>query len=49
MPILRLSWRVHPQVTLETELSTENSRTTGPNRQESSSRVFYYLGGRADF
>lgn len=48
-PGLRLSWRVHPQVTLETELSTENSRTTGPNRQESSSRVFYYLGGRADF
>ena len=48
-PGLRLSWRVHQQVTLETELSTENSRTTGPNRNESSNRIFYYLGGRADF
>jgi tetratricopeptide (TPR) repeat protein len=48
-PGLRLSWRVHQQVTLETELSTENSRTTGPNRHENSSRIFYYLGGRADF
>jgi tetratricopeptide (TPR) repeat protein len=48
-PGLRSTYRVRQQVTLESEISFENSRTTGPSRNETSSRVFYYLGGRYDF
>lgn len=45
-PGLRVSKRLLKQFVLETEFSTEFSRTTGPNRHESSSRSFYYFGGR---
>ena len=42
-------YRVLKQVALESELSGEYSKTSGPSRNESSSRYFYYLGGRYDF
>jgi tetratricopeptide (TPR) repeat protein len=45
-PGLRVSKRLIQKFVLEAELSTEFSRTTGPNRHESSSRSFYYVGGR---
>jgi hypothetical protein len=37
------------QFALESELSVENSKTSGPNRNESASRAFYYLGARYEF
>ena len=48
-PGLRLTYRVVKQVSLESELSGEYSKTVGPNRTESSSRYLYYVGGRYDF
>jgi tetratricopeptide (TPR) repeat protein len=48
-PGLRLSWRVLQQLALESELSAEFSKSSGPNRNETSDRFFYYLGGRYDF
>ena len=48
-PGLRLTWRVKQEIALESEVSVENSKTTSPLRNESSSRTFYYLGGRYDF
>lgn len=48
-PGLRVSYRIRQQLTLESELSMERSKTSGPSRSESSSRTFYYLGGRYDF
>jgi hypothetical protein len=48
-PGLRLTWRVLQQAALESEVSVESAKTTGPNRNESSSRTFYYLGARYDF
>lgn len=48
-PGLRLSWRVRQQISLESELSAEYSKSSGPNRNETSDRLFYYLGGRYDF
>jgi len=38
-----------PQAALESEPNTERSKTSGPNRNESSSRTFFCLGGRYDF
>jgi hypothetical protein len=48
-PGLRVTYRVLQQLALESELTVENSSTTGPNRDESSRRTFYYLGGRYEF
>jgi tetratricopeptide (TPR) repeat protein len=48
-PGLRLTWRPQPSVSLESELSLESSKTTSPLRNESSTRTYYYLGGRYDF
>jgi tetratricopeptide (TPR) repeat protein len=48
-PGLRLTWRVRQEMALESEVSVENSKTTSPTRNESSTRTFYYLGGRYDF
>jgi hypothetical protein len=47
--LLRLTWRVKQEIALESEVSVENSKTTSPLRNESSSRTSYYLGGRYDF
>jgi tetratricopeptide (TPR) repeat protein len=48
-PGLRLTWRPQPAVALESELSLESSKTTSALRHESSTRTYYYLGGRYDF
>jgi tetratricopeptide (TPR) repeat protein len=48
-PGLRVSYRVVPQAALESEVNVENSKTTGPTRNESSTRTFFYVGGRYDF
>ncbi len=48
-PGLRLTWRVVPQAAVESEVTIENSKTSGPMRNESSSRSFFYVGGRFDF
>jgi len=48
-PGLRLTYRVIKQVSLESELQYEISRTEGPLRLEDSTRLFYYFGGRYDF
>jgi hypothetical protein len=46
---LRATYRVARRVSLESELNGEDSKVTGPMRNETSVRVFYYLGGRYDF
>lgn len=48
-PGLRLTYRVLQQVTLESELSYERSKTTSSARNETADRVFYFVGGRYDF
>lgn len=54
-PGVRVSYRLGKQVAVESELSSEFSKSTTPatattlQRNESSHRVFYYLGGRYDF
>jgi hypothetical protein len=48
-PGLRITYRVAKQVSLETEATYEISEVTGPLRTESSTRLFYYFGGRYDF
>lgn len=48
-PGLRVTYRLLQQLAIESEVSVENSRTSGPNRHENSSRTFYYLGGRYEF
>ncbi len=48
-PGLRATYRVLKQLSLESELSGEYGKATGPNRDETASRLFYYLGGRYDF
>jgi tetratricopeptide (TPR) repeat protein len=48
-PGMRVTYRLGQQVALESEVSVERSKVTGPSRHESASRVFYYLGGRYDF
>lgn len=48
-PGLRLTYRVLKQVALESELSGEYSKSSGPARNETANRLFYYLGGRYDF
>lgn len=48
-PGLRVTYRVRKQVSLESELSGEYGQTSGPNRDETARRLFYYLGARYDF
>jgi hypothetical protein len=48
-PGLRVTYRVIPQAAVESEVNIENSKTTGPTRNESSTRTFFYVGGRYDF
>lgn len=48
-PGLRATYRVLKQLSLESELSGEYGKATGPNLDETASRLFYYLGGRYDF
>lgn len=48
-PGLRATYRVRKQLSLESELSGEYGKATGPNKDETASRLFYYLGGRYDF
>ncbi len=48
-PGLRVTWRPVSTVALESELSMENSKTTSAMRNETSTRTYYYLGGRFDF
>lgn len=48
-PGLRLTYRILQQVTLESELTYERSKSNKPLATESADRVFYYLGGRYDF
>lgn len=48
-PGLRMTYRVVQRVSLETELTYEIADSTGPSRNESSQRMFYYLGARFDF
>lgn len=48
-PGLRVTYRALKQLSIESELSGEYSKSSGPNGTETSSRLFYYLGGRYDF
>lgn len=48
-PGLRLSHRLGKQLTTESELTSEYSKSSSPARHESSNRVYYYLGARYDF
>ncbi len=48
-PGMRVTYRFGEHVAAESELSVEQSKVTGPLRSESSTRVYYYLGGRYDF
>jgi tetratricopeptide (TPR) repeat protein len=48
-PGMRASYKLRQQVSVETELSWENSKVTGPLKNEASDRLFYYLGARYDF
>jgi hypothetical protein len=48
-PGLRITYRIAKQVSIETEATYEISEINGPLRTESSTRLFYYLGGRYDF
>ncbi|MFT3954408.1 MAG: tetratricopeptide repeat protein [Piscinibacter sp.] len=48
-PGLRATYRVLKQVAIESELSGEYSKSSGPSRTETANRLFYYLGGRYDF
>ena len=48
-PGLRVTYRALKQLSIESELSGEYSKSSGPNGTETSSRLFYYVGGRYDF
>lgn len=48
-PGMRASYKLRQQVSVETELSWESSKLTGPLKSEASDRLFYYLGARYDF
>ena len=48
-PGLRLTYRLAKQVSAESELTSEYSKSASPTRNESSNRVYYYLGARYDF
>ncbi len=48
-PGIRMTYRLIKRISIETELTYEIADTTGPARNESSQRMFYYLGARFDF
>lgn len=48
-PGLRVSYRIRRAGTLESEMSYESSKRTGPLITSTSNRLFYYLGARYDF
>jgi hypothetical protein len=48
-PGVRMTYRLMKRVSLETELSYEIADSIGPTRNESSQRMFYYIGARFDF
>lgn len=48
-PGMRVTYRVLRQVSLESELSYERSRSVSAARRETSNQAFYYLGVRYDF
>lgn len=48
-PGVRMTYRLMKRISLETELTYEIADSTGPTRNESSQRMFYYLGARFDF
>jgi len=48
-PGLRLTYRLAKQISAESELTSEYSKSASPTRNESSNRVYYYLGARYDF
>lgn len=48
-PGIRVAYKFKKQATAESELSYEKSRRTGPALNESSDRLYYYLGARYDF
>lgn len=48
-PGLRVTYKFKQQASVESELSWEKSKRTGPAIHESSDRLFYYLGARYDF
>jgi tetratricopeptide (TPR) repeat protein len=48
-PGLRVTYRVGPHVAVESEVSGEASKVTGPSRNETAHRVYYYLGSRYEF
>lgn len=47
-PGFRLTWRAGEKWSLETELSVESGRTTGPTINERATRLYYYLGYRLE-
>jgi tetratricopeptide (TPR) repeat protein len=48
-PGVRMTYRLMKRISLETELTYEIADSSGPTRNESSQRMFYYLGARFDF
>jgi tetratricopeptide (TPR) repeat protein len=48
-PGVRFSYRAIKRMTIDSEVSYEVADTVGPTRKESSTRMFYYVGGRFDF
>lgn len=48
-PGLRVSYKLQSQLTVESELSYEQSESNSTGRVESSHRVTYYVGARYDF
>lgn len=48
-PGLRLTYRLAKQISAESDLTSEYSKSTSPTRNESSNRVYYYFGARYDF
>ena len=49
MPGMRMTYRIAKRVSLEGELSMEIADSKGPTRNESTERMFFYVGGRFDF
>ena len=48
-PGLRVTYRAAKRFSVESELSGEYSKVTGPTRNEKANRYFYYVGIRYDF
>ena len=48
-PGLRASYKLAEKVSLESEISVERSRSTGPTLDDTATRVFFYLGYRYEF